>query len=118
MLPRQQNIMHRSVTTKTTAYVFYIGITTWVLGLIIGILFQLPYIQKPYGLVTPLVYAGGLILLLALCNLMSRRAWRGHHRVASRNYEPALYWAIVGTMLALGAVLLIFGILNWFNLKP
>ncbi len=88
----------------------------WVMGLIVGGLFQLPYVQHRYRMVTPLLYAGGLILLLALCNLASGRAWRWHHRVASRNYDARTYWAIVGTMIIIGATLLCIGLINWFRL--
>ena len=104
--------MQKLITTRTTAYVFYAGIAIWVIAMIVGGLFQLPYVARQYRMITPFIYAGALFTLLALCSLASGRAWRGHHRVASRHYEPVAYWIIVGVMSAIGITFLIIGGLN------
>lgn len=109
--------LQKIITTRVTAYVFYVGIFIWVLGIIVGGVFQLSYVSHRYRVVTPLIYAGGLLIALTICNLISGRVWRGHHRVASRIYEPVVYWSIVSTMGIAGVVLILIGYLNLTKLN-
>ena len=109
--------MQKLITTKTTAYVFYAGIAIWVIAIIVGGVFQFPYFSRQYRMITPFIYAGALFALLTMCNLISGRAWRGHHRVASRHYEPFAYWLLVGITGTIGMAFLIIGSINLARLN-
>ena len=69
--------MRRPTALRLTGIVFYSLVGTWVLGILLGELLNLPYVQRMYGGVTLPIWLGVIVAAQALGNVYSGAIWRG-----------------------------------------
>jgi len=111
----------RSAAFRLTGIVFYALIGAWVVAILLGELFSLPYVERRYGGVTLPIWLGVIVAAQALGNLWSGAIWRGRAAILhDREHEPRAYWLINGVLGVLGVLavaLLGMGIRNWLALR-
>jgi hypothetical protein len=89
------------------AWGFILG---WVVLLLVGFLWRLPYVERRYAGITLPFYSGCMVLALSLASLSGGSIWRGRHPRVARATAPSLYWGMVTLMFGAGAALLGVGV--------
>src|SRR6266540_714410 len=101
---------------RFTGRLFYALVALWVVAVVVGGIFQLPYVARTYGGVTLPIYCGLIAGAMTACNLASGAIWRGHARRIERRQEPVAYWISIGVLASVSGMLLVVGIVNWISL--
>jgi hypothetical protein len=102
---------------KFTSRLFYALVALWVVAVVVGGIFQLPYVARTiYGGVILPIYGGLVAGAMAACNLASGAIWRGRARRIERRQEPVAYWISIGVLASVSGMLLVVGIINWISL--
>jgi hypothetical protein len=101
---------------RVTGIIFYSLVALWLLGMIIGMAANLPYVQRRYGGVTLPCFGGVTLMALTLSNYYTGAIWRGHSRAIPHQDQPLAFWLSLGGMGITGAVLLWLGLHNWMRL--
>ena len=96
-----------------TGRVFYALVALWVVGVVVDVVLDLPYVARAYGGVTLPLYGGLVAGAMTACNLASGAIWRGRARRLERRQDPSAYWIALGVLARVAGVLLVVGIINW-----
>ena len=107
--------MDRVTQGRFIGRLFRAFILGWVVLLLVGLVWRLPYIERSYAGITLPLYGGCALLALSLASLRGGRIWRGRHPPVERATAPPVYWGIVTLMLGGGAMLIGVGVYNLFR---
>jgi hypothetical protein len=104
--------MDRVTQGRVIGRLFWTFILGWVVLLLVGLLWRLPYVERGYAGVTLPLYGGCMLLALSLASLRGGSIWRGRHPPVERATAPSVYWGMVTIMFWAGAALLGAGVYN------
>jgi hypothetical protein len=97
---------------RVVSRLFWTFILGWVVLLLAGLLWRLPYVERRYAGITLPLYGGSMLLALSLASLRGGSIWRGRHPPLERATAPSVYWGMVALVFWAGAALLGVGMYN------
>ena len=91
---------------------FWTFVVGWVVLLLVGLVWRLPYVARGYAGITLPLYGGCMLLALSLASVRGGSIWRGRHPPVERATAPPVYWGMVTLMVGVGAALVGVGMYN------
>jgi hypothetical protein len=107
--------MNPLAQTRLVGRLFWTFVLGWVVLLLIGLAWRLPYVERGYAGVTLPLYGGAMLLALALASLRSGSVWRGSHPPLERATARPVYWGVVTLLFTGAAVLLSLGTYHFLH---
>lgn len=104
--------MERVTQSRFIGQLFRTFILGWIVLLLVGLVWRLPYVRRDYAGITLPLYGGCMLLALSLASLRGGSIWRGRHPPVERATAPPVYWGMVALMLGGGVILLGVGVYN------
>jgi hypothetical protein len=95
--------------SRPAGRIFWTFVLGWVVLLLVGLVWRLPYVGRGYAGITLPLYGSAMLLALGLADLWSGSVWRGGHPPLEREAAPPVYWSVVGLKLVGAAALLATG---------